>query len=243
MPARAVDRELLKKVPLFARLGDEPLEALASAATLRRLAPGEELFHKGDRAPQVYVIARGRLAVSSASADGNQVVLNLMDEGEVVGELALLATGRRSASVKAVEPSEVVVLERRDFLGYLREQPDLALELLGLLAERVVRISEFVEDVVLQAAAPGGALRRAGRRDDPHLGELLADRARRAGRDEPREHQQAAGGVEVRRSGADGARRDHAAAPGRARASGRSARDVAASAPAPSSAGTAVSRV
>jgi CRP-like cAMP-binding protein len=149
MGAGAVDRDLLKKVPLFARLGAEQLEALAAAASTRRLAAGEELFHKGDRAPQVYVIARGRLAVSSASADGNQVVLNLMDEGEVVGELALLATGRRSASVKAVEPSEVVVLERRDFLGYLREHPELALELLGLLAERVVRISEFVEDVVL----------------------------------------------------------------------------------------------
>jgi CRP-like cAMP-binding protein len=141
-------RAFLAKVPLFAGLEPDRLDELAAAATIRRLAPREELFHKGDRAAQVYVLARGRLEVSTTSPEGDEALLNLVDEGEVFGELALLATGRRTASITALEPSELVVLDRREFLRFLREQPEVALELLGVLAERLVRISEFAEDAL-----------------------------------------------------------------------------------------------
>jgi CRP-like cAMP-binding protein len=139
---------LLKRVPLFARLEAPPLDALAAAATTRRLAAREELFHKGDAAAQVYVIASGRLKVVSTSSEGSEVVLNLLDANEVVGELPLLVGGERTATVVALEASELVVLERRDFLRFLREHPETAVELLTVLAERVVRLSECIEDIV-----------------------------------------------------------------------------------------------
>ena len=141
-------RDLLKRVPLFARLETAPLDALAAAATTRRLAAREELFHKGDAAAQVYVIASGRLKVVSTSSEGSEVVLNLLDANEVVGELPLLVGGERTATVVALEASELVVLERREFLRFLREHPETAVELLTVLAERVVRLSECIEDIV-----------------------------------------------------------------------------------------------
>jgi CRP-like cAMP-binding protein len=146
-------RELIQKIPLFARLAAAQLEALVAATTLRRLGTREPLYHKGDPAAQVYVVVSGRLKVTSTSKEGDEVVLNLLDAGEVVGELPLLVGGQRTASVTALEPTELLVLERREFLRFLREHPDAAVELLAVLAERVVRLSEYVEDTVFLGVA------------------------------------------------------------------------------------------
>lgn len=158
MPTRTPDgRErrgaLLRRVPLFARLDDARLDVLAAAATTRRLAAREELCHKGDDAAQVYVVASGRLKVVAASSEGDEVVLNLLDAGEVIGELPMLLGGPRTATVVALEPSEMVVLERREFLRFLREHPEAGSELLTVLAERVVRLSECIEDIAFLGVA------------------------------------------------------------------------------------------
>jgi len=141
-------RASIERVPLFARLTPEQLDVLAAATTTRRLAAREVLFHKGDPAAQVYVVASGRLKVSSTSSEGDDVVLNLLDAGEVVGELPLLVGGQRTATVTALEASELVVLDRREFLRFVREHPDAAAELLAVLGERVVRLSEYLEDAI-----------------------------------------------------------------------------------------------
>jgi CRP-like cAMP-binding protein len=146
-------RELIRRVPLFARLEEPQIDALVAATTTRRLAARELLCHKGDPASQVYVVMSGRLKVTSTSKEGDEVVLNLLDAGEVVGDLALLVGGQRTASVTALEPSELLVLERREFLRFLREHPDAAVELLAVLAERVVRLSEYVEDTIFLGVA------------------------------------------------------------------------------------------
>ena len=144
-------RGLLQKVALFSGLAPERLEALTEVTTTKRLAAREELFHKGDAAAQVYVVASGRLKVVTTSSEGDEVLFAILDEGEVVGELPMLTGGRRTASVVALEPCELLALARRDFLRFLREQPEAAVELMVVLAERLVRISEFAEDALFLA--------------------------------------------------------------------------------------------
>ena len=146
--ARDRRRALIERIALFARLEPAQLDALAAATSTRRLAAREELCHKGDVASQVYVVASGRLKVTSTSTSGDEVVLNLLDAGEVVGELPMLIGGQRTATVVALEPTELVVLERREFLRFLREHPESAVTLLTVMAERVVRLSEYLEDAV-----------------------------------------------------------------------------------------------
>jgi len=139
---------LLRQVPILSRLAPESLNALAEVAHYKHLAPNEELFHKGDRGAQLYVIAKGRLKVGTNSVDGARVVFNIMDPGEVFGELALLSGGVRTGTVTAVDDCELLGIDRRSFLELLRAQPNVAIELLGVLAERVVRVSEQMEDTV-----------------------------------------------------------------------------------------------
>ncbi len=137
---------LLRRVPLFAKLAEGDLGLLARATTTRRVAARQELFHKGDAGGRVFVIARGRLKVVANSLEGDELILALMDAGEVFGELALLTGGERTATVVALEDSELLALERRDFLAFLHGQPQAATPLLETLAARLQRLGELLED-------------------------------------------------------------------------------------------------
>jgi CRP-like cAMP-binding protein len=149
---RALDRrKLLANVSIFSSLDEKALDALVHATSTRRLDAGEVLFRKGDHGRQLYGVLSGRLKVSAAGADGKEIVFNVCDPGEVIGEIALLDSNPRSATIVALEASELLVLDRRDFLPFLERHPRVAIELAELLAARLRRLSELAEDSVLLA--------------------------------------------------------------------------------------------
>ena len=139
-------RELLERQELFARLSKQELDELADVTSLVRLPAGKELFHKGDPGSQVYVVASGVLKAVTTSTEGDDLVFALLGPGEMFGELAILSGGRRSATIVAMEPTELIVLQRNAILPFLKQHPDAAFTLLAVLAERVQRLSEMVED-------------------------------------------------------------------------------------------------
>jgi CRP/FNR family transcriptional regulator, cyclic AMP receptor protein len=144
-------RRLLANVSIFSSLDERSLDALVRATSTRRLGAGEALFRKGEPGRQLYGVLSGRLKVSASGADGKEIVFNVCDPGEVIGEIALLDSNPRSATVVALEPSELLVLDRRDFLPFLERHPRVAIELAELLATRLRRLSELAEDSVLLA--------------------------------------------------------------------------------------------
>ncbi len=146
--ADEVKRRLLSRVPLFEDLADADLDALVSAARTRVVRPREQLFHKGDEGRHVYVIVRGKLKALTTSLEGDDVVFNIQGPGEMLGEIALLAGQRRTATITAIEKSELLMIERRDFIDCLRRNPEVTLKLLRVLAERLKRLSELVEDTL-----------------------------------------------------------------------------------------------
>jgi CRP-like cAMP-binding protein len=137
---------ILSRVPLFARLTPQDVEAISELATTRSIKAREELFHKGDEGAQIYVVAAGRLKVITTSDEGDDLMFCVLDTGEVIGEVALFADRPRTASVVAMQPSDLIVIDRRDFLPLLRDRPEVTLELLRVLSERLARVSEFLED-------------------------------------------------------------------------------------------------
>lgn len=138
----------LAKIPLFGQLDVNELAQLVRHSRAVRLAKGQELFHKGDPGSELFVILAGRLKAVTTSENASDVLFSLMDAGEVCGELALLSGAERSASVVAVEPCDLLALERRGFLQVLRHQPEVGVKLLAALAGRLQRVSELVEDTV-----------------------------------------------------------------------------------------------
>jgi CRP-like cAMP-binding protein len=140
-------RELLARVPLFTGFAPRELDALVPASRAVVVPARQELFHKGDAGSQLYVVVDGRLKALTTSPEGDDVVFNVMGPGEVFGEVALLSESPRSATVRAIDRCELLVLDRRDFLSFLKRSPDVAVRMLSVLAERLRNVSELVEDV------------------------------------------------------------------------------------------------
>ena len=140
-------RELLARVPLFQGFAPRELDSLVPAARAVAVAARTEVFHKGDAGSQLYVVIDGRLKALTTSPEGDDVVFNVMGPGEVFGEMSLLSESPRSATVRAIDRCELLVLDRRDFLSFLKRNPDVAVRMLTVVVERLVRVSEFVEDI------------------------------------------------------------------------------------------------
>jgi CRP/FNR family transcriptional regulator, cyclic AMP receptor protein len=137
---------VLAQVPLFASLAPADLDNLARRLRRRRYARGEAIFLEGDPGTSLCIVQSGRVKIGFTSAEGRSFVLDLFGPGDFFGELALLSGEPRSADAAAVEPTELLLLHRDEFLRALEEQPHLAIELLAVLAHRLRRDARIVQD-------------------------------------------------------------------------------------------------
>jgi CRP/FNR family cyclic AMP-dependent transcriptional regulator len=139
---------LLSSVSIFSSLGEREIDQLLELTTTRRLSAKEVLFRKGDPGNQLYGVMSGRLKVVAAGVDGKELVFGVMSSGDVIGDIAIADSNPRSASVIALEPSELLTLHRREFIPYLEGHPKVAIHLAGVLAGRVRKLSEKAEDSI-----------------------------------------------------------------------------------------------
>jgi len=138
---------LLRSHPLFRDLPPGVIEHLGSYMKTRRVARGTSIFAKGDPGTGLMGVLAGAVKVSVASADGKDIVLNVFREGDIFGEIALLDGRPRTADATAMSDSELIVIERRDFVPFLSGQPDVMLKFIEILCSRLRRTSEQVQDI------------------------------------------------------------------------------------------------
>ncbi|CCG41067.1 Crp/Fnr family transcriptional regulator [Magnetospirillum molischianum] len=141
-------REMLSLTPLFSAVPASLLDELAAKARTIRVSAREQLFSKGDPGDRLYLVIAGVIRISTLSPEGREVTYGLIKAGELFGEIAVLDGGRRSADATALEPSELLTLDRRDVIDFLDRHPALALHLLRVLCERLRRADDLLEDVV-----------------------------------------------------------------------------------------------
>ena len=125
-PRPESDADFLAKVPIFAQLAEPEREAIAARASRLRLAAGEWLFREGEDADALFVVRAGRLDVV---AEGDGKLIRVLGRGAALGELALLTSMPRSASVRAARDSDLIAIGREDFERLLGEQPSVSLAL------------------------------------------------------------------------------------------------------------------
>lgn len=107
--------KLLQAMPIFGGVTEETLEFLVDHASIRHLDPGDFFFREGDDAASLYVLERGKVAVSK-QWDGEEHLLKHLTQGDCFGEMALLDLYPRSASVMAVERCDAIELNHTDLL-------------------------------------------------------------------------------------------------------------------------------
>jgi CRP-like cAMP-binding protein len=137
----------LANVPLFRRLPETDLLRLGRGVRRRNFKTGETIFLRGDDGRSLYVVESGRVKLSLTSEyHGREVALALLHPGEVFGELSLLDGEPRSADAFAVGPTVLLLLEREEFLNFLREHPQAAIDLLADMANRMRRDAHRIEE-------------------------------------------------------------------------------------------------
>lgn len=130
---------------LLADVPDEALHALLTIARRRTFDRNEVVFHRGDPADSLHLIAKGRFAVRIATPLGDIATLSVRGPGDSFGELALLGEeSARSATVCALEAGETHSIYRGDFIRLCREHPRVNEVLSGILADHLRRLSEQV---------------------------------------------------------------------------------------------------
>ncbi|WP_407149831.1 Crp/Fnr family transcriptional regulator [Bradyrhizobium sp. ORS 86] len=141
---------ILRMNPMFADLGADELQRLAGLCHTRLLAIGEVLFQKGDPGDALFGVRSGQIRLETGGSNGSRPTLSFMGSGDLFGEIAVLDGQDRIAEATAGEPSELFVLRREDFLGFLAREPKVAVRLIELLSQRIRRQSERMEESVLQ---------------------------------------------------------------------------------------------
>jgi CRP/FNR family cyclic AMP-dependent transcriptional regulator len=137
-------QELLWLHPFFSAL--TPRDVLQLRVHRRRMSAGEILFHKGDPGDGLYGVLAGRVAFTVDSADGRQLILNILGPGEFFGEIALLDGKGRSATGVARDDGELLFIARGDFLAFFAERPDEMLQIVVLLCDRLRRSTDYIAD-------------------------------------------------------------------------------------------------
>ena len=151
-PRQAAGNKLsvLRKHPIFADLEPEALDQLCRYAKHTTVKRGATIAAKGDPGNNLFAVITGTVKISSSSPDGRSAILNLIGPGEIFGEIAVLDGAPRSADATANTNCELYIIDRRDFLPFVKSQPALAMKFIELLCTRLRWTSEQVEQIILQ---------------------------------------------------------------------------------------------
>ena len=141
-------RALLKSTFLFGTLSPRHIERLAACVVSKLVPRATVIFAKGDPGSSLSAICRGAVKIVVPSVDGHDAMLNLMSTGDIFGEIALLDGGPRTADAVAITDCELFVIERRDFLALMREEPEIALRMIEILCARVRQTTEQAENLM-----------------------------------------------------------------------------------------------
>ena len=138
---------LLRRHSLFGQLPPAALDHLGSYMKRRSLLRGTVIFAKGDPGSGLMGVLAGIVKISVPSADGRDVVLNIIHEGEIFGEIALLDGHPRTADASAMTDCELMVIERRDFIPFLSSHSELMMKVIEILCARLRHTSEQVQEL------------------------------------------------------------------------------------------------
>ena len=144
--------ELLRNIPLFSKIEPAKLKLLAFTSERMTYASGDELFHQGDSGDAAYIIIGGAAEILIDTDNGPMSVATV-GRNDIVGEIAILCDVPRTATVRASEELETLKISKDLFFRLIAEFPQISIEIMRELAERLERTTNQLRDARTQLAA------------------------------------------------------------------------------------------
>lgn len=143
-------REALESSAVFSNLAAPDLDWVLEGADTLRFGSGETVLRRGDPSDHVLIVLTGSLVVETGNSGAGPVAMNRLEPGELVGELGVLRDVPRTATVKALEPCELLRIPQSAFLALLIAHPALAIRLLGVVTDRLRHLTDRIEELTLE---------------------------------------------------------------------------------------------
>jgi len=178
----AESRAILSDHDLFRGLSSAELDRILMLSRIEVFRPRQTIFLKGSAGRGLLAVLQGRVQIRALGPDGRELILNVIERGEVFGEIALLDGRERSADAVAMTRCRLLVIDRRDFVPFLRANPDTTLNLMTILCDRLRRTTEQVEDLMflnLPSRLAKTLLAQVRDRREPAPGRIVIDLSQR----------------------------------------------------------------
>jgi CRP/FNR family cyclic AMP-dependent transcriptional regulator len=137
---------VLRSSPIFRGVAEDVLTEVAGLCRNRTYRRGESVFKEGTPGTKLYGVIAGRLLITTTSDKGLELHLNVVEPGEIVGEIAFLDGGTRTATGRAAETTTCFEVDRGSFFKLLERSPQLSTHLLQLVCQRVRWMTKLAAD-------------------------------------------------------------------------------------------------
>jgi CRP-like cAMP-binding protein len=140
--------EVLARAGLFQGVAPEAAEALASSIQQAEYSRGEQVFSEGELGDTLFIVLTGKVKIGRRAADGRENMLSVMGPSDMFGELSLFDPGPRTASATVITDSRLAFLAHSSLRPWLSDRPEIAEQLLRVLARRLRRTNDALADLI-----------------------------------------------------------------------------------------------
>jgi len=145
--------EQLKQISLLSGLDLDQLAQLQAHAVVKRYLRGEIILHEGDRLPaQLFAVQGGRIEVKKTASTGKETILRTLSAGEIFAAPALFGNGSAPATVVAQQDCQILTIERTTLLEMIQKTPEVALQIIAVLTERLQKLHQVVHGLASERA-------------------------------------------------------------------------------------------
>ena len=140
----------LKHIRLFDGISPSEMEEMEKITRMEEVKKRQPLYLTGDPSSNVYLLKKGRVKIANTAPSGKEVTFDILEPGEVFGELDVLEDAPRSTSAETLDDALICVIPRKDFDQYLAMHPNVTVKLTKLMGLRLKKIQSRVEDLVFR---------------------------------------------------------------------------------------------
>jgi len=139
--------KIFKNISIFENLSEEELISLMEIVVYKKFPKDYTIVRHNDIGDSMYIILKGKVKVSLFSENGREVILDIIEKGGLFGEMAIIDEMPRSANVITMEETETIMLKRNDFMGLLREYPNISINILKELVSRLRKADDVINSL------------------------------------------------------------------------------------------------
>ncbi len=143
--------KLLKEVPLFSNLSEEQLKRIGQLLFSKKYLKGEVIFSPNEKAEFFFILKTGKVKVFK-TLNGKEQIIKVSEKPALFGEAASFTGNYFPAWAEAIEDSEIFLISRKSFLNLLKEEPELGMNLMAVMAQRLFYLATLVESLSLKSA-------------------------------------------------------------------------------------------